>query len=315
MTGLSEEEEAARLDPWSPLDLTHFARRDQSFSPSDFYPGLLTDYTRGLTLTAVPVGVDVLVVYYNQDLFDECGVDYPQIGWTWADFLDAAGALRDPEAGVFGYASADPLDRLPFLYRHSPALDEGSQAPAFGDALNLKALQWYADLFHVYDVAPTPSEAVAVFGCDEEEEAFSSQSVMFSHSCESRGIREGRVGMWVGWLAGSRSWSPDWHYGGWGVVSIPGTTQPVTWVSSASFFVSEKTNDPEACWEFVSYLSQQLPPVGIPARRSLAESPEYEQQAGSDVAAVARASMEQAIPEPTFRTASTLSTTGRWAKS
>ena len=54
---------------------------------------------------AIPSGMNPLVVYYNQDLFDQYGVPYPENGWTWDDFLSVALAIRDPEAGVFGYAN------------------------------------------------------------------------------------------------------------------------------------------------------------------------------------------------------------------
>jgi len=39
---------------------------------------------------AIPAGVDMLVMFYNQDLFDQYDVPYPEVGWTWGDFLDTA---------------------------------------------------------------------------------------------------------------------------------------------------------------------------------------------------------------------------------
>ena len=42
---------------------------------------------------AVPYRQDSWVLYYNQDIFDAAGVDYPDGSWTWDDYDDAAAAL------------------------------------------------------------------------------------------------------------------------------------------------------------------------------------------------------------------------------
>lgn len=42
---------------------------------------------------AVPYRQDSWVLYYNKDLFDAAGVDYPDGSWTWDDYADAAETL------------------------------------------------------------------------------------------------------------------------------------------------------------------------------------------------------------------------------
>ncbi len=49
------------------------------------------------TQYAVPYRQDSWVLYYNQDLFDAAGVDYPDGSWTWDDYDDAAAALTTAE--------------------------------------------------------------------------------------------------------------------------------------------------------------------------------------------------------------------------
>ncbi|MBN1811726.1 MAG: extracellular solute-binding protein [Anaerolineae bacterium] len=89
------------------LDLNPIVQQDDAFDLSDFYPATLELFTRDGQLWAIPAGVTVQVLYYNQDLFDQYGVPYPQPDWTWDDFLEKAQALRDPGANVFGYGYAD----------------------------------------------------------------------------------------------------------------------------------------------------------------------------------------------------------------
>lgn len=51
---------------------------------------------------ALPSSFSDVVLYYNADLFDEAGVDYPTADWTWADEKEAAEKLTDQAAGVWG---------------------------------------------------------------------------------------------------------------------------------------------------------------------------------------------------------------------
>jgi ABC-type glycerol-3-phosphate transport system substrate-binding protein len=51
-------------------------------------------------------------------LFDRYGVAYPQIRWTWNDFLDVALALRSPDNDIFGYAPTNSEEAAHFVYQH-----------------------------------------------------------------------------------------------------------------------------------------------------------------------------------------------------
>ncbi|WP_420113875.1 ABC transporter substrate-binding protein [Pseudactinotalea sp.] len=44
---------------------------------------------------AIPYRQDAWFLYYNKELFDEAGVDYPDGSWTWDDYADAALTLAD----------------------------------------------------------------------------------------------------------------------------------------------------------------------------------------------------------------------------
>jgi len=50
---------------------------------------------------AVPYRQDSWVLYYNKDMFDAAGVDYPDGSWTWDDYADAATEIH-AATGKFG---------------------------------------------------------------------------------------------------------------------------------------------------------------------------------------------------------------------
>ncbi|MDI7276766.1 MAG: extracellular solute-binding protein, partial [Anaerolineae bacterium] len=131
------------LDPW--------ISGDDSFVPEDFYPGLLGLYAYEGKTWAIPAGADPLVMYYNRDLCDLYEVPYPSTAWTWEDFAVTALSLRDPVAGVYGYAPTFAmLDALLFVYQHGGRLVDDWDNPtrtAFYDPLTIDALEWYGRLF------------------------------------------------------------------------------------------------------------------------------------------------------------------------
>ncbi len=50
----------------------------------------------------VPRDYDTIALFYNKDLFDAAGHDYPSGEWTWDDFRAAAEALTDAGNGIWG---------------------------------------------------------------------------------------------------------------------------------------------------------------------------------------------------------------------
>jgi len=59
----------------------------------DFWPGLLEFAMYDGTIYGFPRDIGLEVLYYNKDIFDEVGLDYPNEDWTWDDFLAAGEQL------------------------------------------------------------------------------------------------------------------------------------------------------------------------------------------------------------------------------
>jgi ABC-type glycerol-3-phosphate transport system substrate-binding protein len=274
----------ASLDP--------FIEQDAAFDRSDFYPLTLEPVSIDGELWAIPSGMDVLVMYYNQDLFDQYGVAYPEVGWTWDDFLSRALALRDPAANVYGYISwygvpyeAEYLDALSFVYQHGGRIFDDLQHPTrttFDDPLTVEALEWYADLIHEHDVAPTPRRAGSDLG---------------TRSDYRLAIVSGKVGMWVGPLSaqGGKSYV-EWGFQ-WGMAPLPRGARSATLGASSNYYaLSSDASSPEACWRWIDFLSRQMPIHLMPARKSLVASDEYRRS--NEAYTTLQASMEHAIPIP-----------------
>ena len=70
------------------------------------YPqGLFDLYTVDGKFYGIPMDYDTIGLWYNKELFDAAGMDYPNENWTWDDVKAAAAALTDPSTGVYGIAA------------------------------------------------------------------------------------------------------------------------------------------------------------------------------------------------------------------
>jgi multiple sugar transport system substrate-binding protein len=79
---------------------------DQGIDPADYPKGLIDLYSYDGKLYGAPKDFDTIGVWYNKELFDAAGVEYPSAGWTWDDMQAAAAKLTDPANGVYGIAAA-----------------------------------------------------------------------------------------------------------------------------------------------------------------------------------------------------------------
>ena len=276
--------------------LDPFIETDESFDVSDFYPAALEAFTIDGKVWAIPYGVTSEVIFYNKDLFDQYGVPYPEVGWTWNDFVHTARVLRDPEAGIYGFAHSPDVAgwfHWAFIHQHGGRVLDDVQNPTratFNDPLTVEAMAWYASLYHEHGVAPT-SEQV-------RKELRGDVDVAFAR---------GKVGMTSRDLSlqGGASVGKGWPER-WGMVTLPRSTADTAvdiagdlWVNG--YAISSQSQHPEAAWQLVVFLSKGMPPRQISPRRSHIESREYERLVDGEVVAVARDVLENGLPWPTRR--------------
>ena len=71
------------------------------FDSSDVYESMLRCGQYGGKQYMIPRDYNHVVTYYNKKLFDEAGVEYPKMGWTWEEFLDTAYKLTKKTGDIY----------------------------------------------------------------------------------------------------------------------------------------------------------------------------------------------------------------------
>jgi multiple sugar transport system substrate-binding protein len=278
---------------YEPLDLMPFIERGDPFGrqQADFkfdredFGDLLDLFQDGDEVWAIPSALFVQGLYYNRDLFDEYRVAYPTLEWTWDDFLQAGKALYRPHEDVYGYTPDRTYDDpISFIYQNGGSIFDDPKYPTqttFDHPATIEALEWYAALMHQHEAAATPYQARQAWGIG---------------GAVRNGIQKGQLAMWTGYIMpGGDGLDGDPLEVNWGVAPLPQGKQRAAMGFTLGYVISANAQAPDAAWEWLVYLTHQVPPVGIPARKSVLASQAFEDQVGEDVAAAARASVDGVV--------------------
>jgi multiple sugar transport system substrate-binding protein len=211
---------------------------------NDYYPGILQiaqieDSVYGLPWIAAPV-----VTYYNKDLFDAAGLEYPTSDWTWDDFRSAAETLTqdtngDGAADQWGFiANGWPPPHI-FVWQAGGDLlaDDLSSSP-IDDPAVIEGLEFYKSL--IYNPAISPSrETIAEQGFGEL-------------------FKAGKVGMFMGGAADDLDRVPDLNVGVVSVPRHPTTGDNTTFAWSAATVISRNTQNPELACQALIQLTEGI---------------------------------------------------------
>jgi multiple sugar transport system substrate-binding protein len=86
---LNYENFVTYADAGSLLDLGSMVSAD-----APYYPRALEAFSYDGVQYALPATFSTVLLFYNADLFDAAGIEYPTAEWTWADAVAAAEAIK-----------------------------------------------------------------------------------------------------------------------------------------------------------------------------------------------------------------------------
>ena len=84
------------------LDLTDKIAASDKIAIENYPADIWEIYSLDGKNYAVPKDVDTIALWYNKEIFDQAGVEYPNDTWTWEDFIEAATTIYE-KTGIYGY--------------------------------------------------------------------------------------------------------------------------------------------------------------------------------------------------------------------
>lgn len=202
---------------------------------------------------------EVLLLYYNRDMFDAAGVDYPPAtadgAWTWDEFVEAAKKLTFDKDGktpndegfdkenIVQYGClvenlAWQLEVWALSNGGGFFAEDGSEV-AIGKPESIEAIQQVADLYLTHNVAPLSTGA--------------------SDDSIQRSIIAGTCAMGTGgaWNVGTCLGSAQEEGLNYGVAVLPYMKEKVTICTGGPNVVFNQTKHPEEAMEWLKWYSQE----------------------------------------------------------
>ena len=217
------------------LELDQLIQADQSFDPNSLNKQAYEVFQYQGKQYGMVESFSNVVLFYNKDLFDAKGVEYPQPDWTWEDELAAAEKLTDSENGIWG--SYSPIQFWEFYktiaQNGGSVFNEDKTQVTVNSPENVETLQWMVDKINKYHITPSDKE---MSGQSDGDLFMAGKIAML------------RTGIW---MFGSFKDAPF----NWDIALEPGKTQKAHHFFANGLAVSKNTKHPEAAWKWISFMS------------------------------------------------------------
>jgi len=215
-------------------DMDTLASTDSSFSSNLYYPKSYGSFNYKNVQYGLPETFSTVVLFYNMDLFDKAGVEYPKESWTWNDAIKAAKKIRDEDKDIWGLFS----DVQFWEFYKKIAQNGGSFFDEAGNVVidspkNIEALQTMLDIEKKYNIMPTDAQMGGVSDGDL--------------------FLSGKLGMLVSgiWMFGAFG-EADFK---WNIEVEPGMSTKATHFFANALVISSSTKKAEAAWKWVKFFT------------------------------------------------------------
>lgn len=225
---------------------------------NNFFEALWPYNSMNDQIYGVPVSVVTSCLYYNKDLFDQAGVEYPTDDWTWEDVAEASKQIQSKLDDVNGFTL--PIGTLPYtlemyLWSNGTAFvdEDGKLDGNINSDKSIEVFQTFQDM-----------EKDGVLYASEE----SGQTEMLG----------GKTAMYVDGTWPIKQFDEEGL--NYGIAQIPkfeGTEHSISVINTSGIAISKDSKHKEEAWEFLKYwtgeeMNKHRIETELPALKSVVES-------------------------------------------
>lgn len=253
---ISVFEEFARKNVLLPLNL--YFQKDKDIKETDYFENLMDAFTFAGRIYGIPKDFSTLTLFFNKEIFDKYGVEYPSSEDTWEDFLKKAEQLKEKGYETPLVLAADFNRVIPFILSFGGELVKADLSTALTEKKSLEAMEFYVNLANKYGVGYEPSAV----GSGWIGEAIAAGKVA--------------MGMSGPWTKGLIDESYPDMKNKIGIVELPTGEKKSSMIYTVSWSINRQTKNRAEAWEVLKYLVTEGQKVFtektsiLPSRKDLA---------------------------------------------
>jgi multiple sugar transport system substrate-binding protein len=287
---IAEVDPAGAASSGMVLDLNPLFEAEESSFQQDFDISLLNASKFEGGLYDLPFTSQPPVMVYNADLLAKNGLQPPSVDWTFDDFLQKVTAVSsitgtDKTYG-FMFASPSVVNTTQMFYasRNVQWVDSTGALPVakFDTPEMVDLVNWFIEI----------NKSGVFFEPASGDDWWPSMT---------RAIKAGQIGFWTAKAGEEEYFSGDAPTYKIGIAPLPkqeNSKVSIGRITERGFYISKSSQNPQACWSWAKYLSENSAVLnGVPARKSVANSPAWEAAVGSENAAVYRVALANSQSE------------------
>ena len=218
------------------LDLTDRIEKSPIADLSKFPQNINDDFNVEGKQYAIPKDYSTFGLWYNKDIFDARGMDYPDDTWDWDKLKEAAGQLTDKEKGIYGLLVQYNTNDAAYHYiwqNEGEIISEDETKSLFDDANTIDAVKYMVDFI---------------------ENGYSPTMTDYANTTADQYFESGKAAMHIG-----GSWMASEYMG---IEGLNCDVAPLTkgkiradLCGGMGYSIAANTPHPEEAWKFVEYLS------------------------------------------------------------
>ena len=210
--------------------------QDGDLSSDDFIPAVADLAEKMGGTYGLPWSYATQVLFYNKDLFDAAGLDYPSDDWTWDDYRQAANAAtsgtgNDKIWGTSQFSFAGIWYSL--AGQAGDEVIDGEGNLVLGDGMQ-RAIEFTHELVNVDQVQPQPN----VSGTDVTDLFAAGKAAMSLN------------GSWAALTYKDAEFA-------WDIAPMPADERQYTSLHTGFFTIAESSEKKDAAWTFINFMMSE----------------------------------------------------------
>ena len=203
------------------------------------FVGMETNYAVDGKQIALPFRSDFEILFYNKDLFDAAGVEYPNNEMSWEEYKEKALAVADPSKEIYG------------THYHTWLSTAVNYTVA--DGVNTLIDGEYSDLAYFYEIIQELEDAEACMAYNE----ISAAGLHYSGAFGNGNIAMMPMGYWYVATLITNIQEGTYNVKNWGLASMPtkeGVAAGSTFGNLTGAMINEKSEKKDLAFDYIAWL-------------------------------------------------------------